>query len=169
MNFTNKFLFMSEAAAPFFENHEFEAGDYFGARSHICDNETFWKDTLGYKKDWKLVMSFRARELVCGICTEDCDPNYTQNCGHEAYISVFPVFRVDEILEMLQKCGKEPWEWNTSKPVDMMLAIIGRVNTTKETYFNDFKSFEELLLAFFMFVVHQRVWYNDRKKWMGAI
>ena len=169
MNFTDRLLFMSEAAAPFFEDHKFEIGDFFGARNHTCDNETFWKDGFGDEKDWELIMLDGAGELICETCTEDGDPNFIQNCGHEAYNSTFHVFRVNEILEMLQDHSKGSFEWNISKPIDMMSAIIERANTTKETYFNNFNSFEEFLLAFFMFVVHQRVWYNDRKKWEEAL
>ena len=169
MNPTDKLLEMSEAAMVFFENIEFKEGDMFGGRNHICDNEAFWKDTLGYKKNWKSVMLSGAGSLAYGICTEDYVPNYTLNCGHKAYTNTFHIFRVDEILKMLQDHGKEPWEWNTSKPIDMMLAIVGRANTTKEVYFNDFNSFEEFLLAFFMFVVHQKVWYNDKKTWTEAL
>ena len=170
---TKKLLDMSEAAAPFFKDHEFKEGDFFGARNHTCDNETFWHSALPGlpdEKKWKPVMLAGAGKLVCGHVNDNVDsPIEMLACGHLKYETVFHVFRPFELLEMLHDSNEGYFneKWNVNEPLKMMLKIVTHSSESFKLYFYRFESFEEFMLAFYMLEVYSKLWDVTKGKWTG--
>jgi len=170
MNITPRLLLMAYAASSFFEDYEFKEGDCFGARIHTCDNEVYknsvlhWKEVAHARKGYQRVMTEEGADLTYGISMGDGDTNRVMGCGHKAFDKIFPIFRVDEIFEMLNK--HDPEKWDMTRPLNVFLKTANSGYNLPINTLNVVKSLEELMLAFYMLDVHKMIWIENSSKWI---
>ena len=173
MKMTARLLLMAYAAYPFTKDHEFTEGDCFGARLHTCNDERYrasvlnWKEVTHERKGFQRVITEMGADLIHGISIEDGEPNHIMGCGHRAYDRVFPIFRVDEIFEMLHK--HEPKRWDETIPIDMFFEIVKGGHDLPTSSSKVVESLEELMLAFYMLEVHKMIWIENKSKWIIGI
>lgn len=173
MKITTRLLLMSYDASAFFKDHEFTEGDCFGARLHTCTDERHrasilnWKEIAYERKGFQRVITDMGTDLIHGISIEKGEPNHIMGCGHKAYDKVFPIFRVDEIFEMLHK--HDPDRWDETRPLNMLIKASKNGYDLPTDTLRDVKSLEELLMAFYMLEVNKMIWIDDKSKWIVGV